>query len=72
MGLALHDGRPATAGQERELNQRLVEHLLGRDPALRRGAWEEALDRGLLDDVGQVAVLLVSRGPEEGGGAPDN
>jgi hypothetical protein len=72
MGLALHDGRPATAGQERELNHRLVEHLLGQDPVLRRGAWEEALDRGLLDDVGQVAVLLVSRGPEEGGGAPDN
>jgi hypothetical protein len=44
---------------ERDVPGRLVEQLLGEEPGLRRGAWEEALDRGLLDDVGQLAVLRV-------------
>ncbi|MFE2428866.1 PucR family transcriptional regulator [Streptomyces sp. NPDC059373] len=69
MGRALQRGLVAT-GEETELRRRLVEQLLSHDPVVRREAWEEALDRGLLDSVGQVAVLLVSCRPGKGDGTP--
>jgi sugar diacid utilization regulator len=69
MGRALHR-RLVAIDQEQELRQRLVEQLLSHDPVVRREAWEEALDRGLLDNVGQVAVLLVSCRPGKSDGTP--
>jgi hypothetical protein len=58
IGVLLHR-RMATAGREREIHQHLVEQLLSEDPAVRRAAREDVLDRGLLEDGGQAAVVLV-------------
>jgi sugar diacid utilization regulator len=71
VGLALHR-KPVAVGQDQELRQRLVEQLLSQEPAVRRDAWEEALDRGLLDDVGRVTVLLVTCRSGNGEGTPSD
>jgi sugar diacid utilization regulator len=71
MGVALHR-KLVAVGREQELHQRLVEDLLGPDAADRREAWEEALDRGLLDEAGQVAVLMVSCRARAGDGTSAN
>jgi hypothetical protein len=60
IGVLLRD-RLVAGERDRALRQELVEHLLSRDAAVRSAAWEEAVDRGLLDDGGHVAVLLVRR-----------
>jgi hypothetical protein len=57
-------GRLLGTERDRALRQDLVERLLSGDAAVRRVAWEEAVDRGLLAGVGPVAVLLVRRGGE--------
>jgi len=60
IGLLLRD-RLLGAERDRALRQQLVERLLGGDAAAMREAWDEAVDRGLLTDAGQLAVLLVRR-----------
>ena len=60
IGVLLRD-RLLGAERDRALRQDLVERLLGGDAAAMRVAWDEAVDRGLLADAGQVAVLLVRR-----------
>jgi hypothetical protein len=69
MGVLLHRRLVAT-DQERDVRQQLVERLLSHDPALGRGAREEVLDRGFIDDDSQVAVLLVSCRGRDGDGVP--
>jgi hypothetical protein len=44
--------------RDRALRQELVERLLSPDAATRSVAWDEAVDRGLLDEGGHVAVVL--------------
>jgi hypothetical protein len=51
--------------RDRALRQELVERLLGPDAATRSVAWDEAVDRGLLDDGGHVAVVLVRCAPAD-------
>ena len=60
IGVLLRD-RLVAAGRDRALHSDLVERLLSRDPAARSEASDEAVDRGLLDEGGNVAVLLVRR-----------
>jgi hypothetical protein len=60
IGALLRD-RLLTADRDRALHEDLVERLLDRDAPVRSAAWDEAVDRGLLDTGGQVAVLLVRR-----------
>ena len=60
IGVLLRD-RLLGAERDRALRQDLVERLLGGDAAAMRVAWDEAVDRGLLADACQVAVLLVRR-----------
>lgn len=55
---ALLYGRLLAADHDRALHQELVERLLDRDAATRSAAWDDAVDRGLLDDSGHVSVLL--------------
>jgi PucR C-terminal helix-turn-helix domain/GGDEF-like domain len=57
IGTHLYD-RLLAADHDRALHQELVERLLDRDAASRNAAWDEAVDRGLLDDSGHVSVLL--------------
>jgi hypothetical protein len=59
--------------RDRALHRELVEALLSRDAATRAEAWEEAVDRGLLDEGGHLAVLFVRRaGPgTSADGLPD-
>jgi sugar diacid utilization regulator len=66
MGVLLHRRLVMTA-HERQVRQHLVEQLLSEDPAARRAASEEALDRGLLDD-GQAAVIVAGHRDEAGQG----
>jgi hypothetical protein len=60
IGGLLYD-RLLAADHDRALHQELVERLLERDAAARTAAWDEAVDRGLLDDAGHVYVLLARR-----------
>ena len=60
IGLLLHD-RLVAADRDRALHRDLVERLLSRDAATRNEAADEAVDRGLLDEGGNAAVLLVRR-----------
>ncbi len=57
VGAHLYD-RLLTADHDRALHQELVERLLDPDAAIRSAAWDDAVDRGLLDDSGHVSVLL--------------
>jgi hypothetical protein len=68
IGVLLHD-RLVAGERDRALHRELVEGLLSRDAATRDEAWDEAVDRGLLDDGGHVAVLFVRRAAV-GGAAP--
>jgi hypothetical protein len=61
IGVLLRD-RLLDGERDRALHQELVERLLSPDAAGRRAAWDEAVDRGLLDEGGQVAVLVVRHG----------
>lgn len=61
IGVELRD-RLVAGERDRALHRELVEALLSRDSATRTEAWEEAVDRGLLDDGGHLAVLFVRRG----------
>jgi hypothetical protein len=58
IGLLLRD-RLVAADRDRALHADLVERLLSRDAATRSEAADEAVDRGLLDNSADVAVLLV-------------
>ncbi len=71
VGAALHD-RLLAGERDRALHRELVEALLSRDAATRSEAWEEAVDRDLLDEGGQLAVLFVRRAAAspEGGQPP--
>jgi PucR C-terminal helix-turn-helix domain/GGDEF-like domain len=60
IGVLLRD-RLVAADRDRVLHRDLVERLLGRDAAARSEASAEAVDRGLPDEGGKVAVLLVRR-----------
>jgi sugar diacid utilization regulator len=66
MGVLLHR-RLVMTTNDLQIRQHLVEQLLSEDPAARRAAREEALDRGLLDD-GQAAVIVAGYrdGADEG------
>jgi PucR C-terminal helix-turn-helix domain len=64
MGVLLHR-RMVMTRHELQVQQQLVEHLLSDDPAVRRAAREEALDRGLLDE-GQAAVIMAAYRDGEG------
>jgi hypothetical protein len=67
---ALLRERLVAGERDRALHRELVEALLSRDGATRAEAWEEAVDRGLLDEGGHLAVLFVRRaGPGTGAGA---
>jgi hypothetical protein len=66
MGVLLHRRMVMTV-HEREIRQHLVENLLSEDPAMRRVAREEVLDRGLLDD-GQAAVIVAGYRDGDGEG----
>jgi hypothetical protein len=58
IGVLLH-GRLLVGGRDRARRQELVEELLSQDAATRSAARDEVVDRGLLDDDGPVAVLLI-------------
>ena len=58
IGVLLH-GRLLAGGRDRARRQELVEELLSQDAATRSAARDEVVDRGLLDDDGPVAVLLI-------------
>jgi hypothetical protein len=58
IGLLLHR-RLATAEAERTVEQQLVEQLLSPDPSDRRRARQKVLERGLIKDDSQLAVLMV-------------
>jgi hypothetical protein len=60
IGVLLRD-RLVAADRDRTLHADLVERLLSRDAATMNEAADEAVDRGLLDHSGDVAVLLVRR-----------
>jgi hypothetical protein len=60
IGVLLRD-RLLAADRDRALHSDLVERLLSRDATARSEASDEAVDRGLLDEGGSVAVLLVRR-----------
>ena len=60
IGLLLRD-RLVAADRDRALHADLAERLLSQDAATRSEAAGEAVDRGLLDESGDVAVLLVRR-----------
>jgi hypothetical protein len=66
IGVLLH-GRLLAAGRDRARRHELVEQLLSPDAASRSAARDEVVDRGLLDDDGQVAVLLVRHSPADDG-----
>jgi len=58
IGVLLY-GRLLAGGRDRARRHELVEQLLNRDAVTRRVARDEVVDRGLLDEDGQVAVLLI-------------
>jgi hypothetical protein len=62
-------------GRDRARQQELVEQLLSQDATTRSVARDEAVDRGLLDDDGPVAVLLIrpsaAASDDHGGPPPD-
>lgn len=60
IGVLLRE-RLVAGERDRALQRELVEALLGRDAAARTDAWEEAVDRGLLDEGDHLAVLFVRR-----------
>jgi hypothetical protein len=53
--------RLVAADRDRALHSDLVERLLSPDAAARNEAADEAVDRGLLDEAGDAAMLLVRR-----------
>jgi PucR C-terminal helix-turn-helix domain/GGDEF-like domain len=61
IGVLLRE-RLVAGERDQALHRELVEALLSRDAATRDEAWDEAVDRGLLDDGGHLAVLFVRRG----------
>jgi hypothetical protein len=65
IGALLHD-RLLAGGRDRARRHELVEQLLSQDAATRSVARDEVIDRGLLDDDGQVAVLLIRHSPTAG------
>ncbi len=65
IGVLLH-ARTLAAGQDRLRREELVERLLSQDAATAATARDEAVDRGMLDDDGQAAVLLIRRSPTDG------
>lgn len=58
IGVLLHS-RLLAGGRDRARWQELVEQLLSQDAATRSMARDEVVDRGLLDEDGPVAVLLI-------------
>ena len=66
IGVLLH-GRLLAGGRDRARRHELVEQLLSQDAASRSAARDEVVDRGLLDDDGQVAVLLIRHSPADDG-----
>ena len=58
IGVLLH-GRLLASGRDRARRHELVEQLLSQDAATRSAARDEVVDRDLLADNGQVAVLLI-------------
>jgi PucR C-terminal helix-turn-helix domain/GGDEF-like domain len=71
IGVLLRD-RLRGAGRDRARRCELVERLLGDDATAMRVAWDEAVDRGLLAEAGQLAVLLVRRGAGRDNAGRDN
>jgi PucR C-terminal helix-turn-helix domain/GGDEF-like domain len=65
IGVLLH-ARTLSGGADRLRRDVLVERLLSPDAATAAAARDEAVDRGLLDDQGQAAVLLIRRSPADG------
>jgi hypothetical protein len=65
IGVLLRE-RLVAGERDRALHRELVEALLSRDAATRTEAWEEAVDRGLLDEGSHLAVLFVRRGGPAG------
>jgi hypothetical protein len=66
IGVLLH-GRLLAGGRDRARRHELVEQLLGQDADARSEARDEVVDRGLLDDDDQVAVLLIRHSPANDG-----
>ena len=66
IGVLLH-GRLLAGGRDRARRHELVEQLLSQDAATRSVARDEVVDRGLLDDDGRVAVLLIRHSPADDG-----
>jgi hypothetical protein len=66
IGVLLH-GRLLAAGRDRARRHELVEQLLSQDDATRSVARDEVVDRGLLDDDGPVAVLLIRQSAADDG-----
>lgn len=64
IGVLLH-ARMLAGGQDRLRREELVERLLGKDAAIAAAARDEAVDRGLLDDGGEAAVLLIRHSPAD-------
>jgi hypothetical protein len=64
IGVLLH-ARTLVGGQDRLRREELVERLLSQDAATAATARDEAIDRGLLDDDGQAAVLLIRHAPAD-------
>jgi hypothetical protein len=64
IGALLH-ARLVTGSRDRTLRQELVEQLFSPDAATRAAARDEVTDRGLLDDGGEVAVLLIRHVPDQ-------
>lgn len=71
IGALLRD-RLVAVDRDRAVRQELTDRLLSRDAVARSAAWDEAVDRDLLDDGGPVAVLLARRvtGGEAAPGEP--
>lgn len=61
IGVLLH-GRLLAGGRDRARRHELVEDLLSPDAATRSAARDEAVDRGLLDEDGPAAVVLIRHG----------
>ena len=71
IGALLH-ARLVTGSRDRALRQELVEQLLSPDAASRKAARDEVVDRGLLDDGCEVAVLLIRHVPEQDSPEPES
>jgi sugar diacid utilization regulator len=65
IGVLLHT-RTLADGQDRARREELVQRLLSQDADTAAIARDEAVDRGLLDDDGQAAVLLIRHSAMDG------